>query len=98
MMSISLCVDCSVSAAYSTVISTVCDSGTGNACTEAQQALLANTACYNAIDDGTDIDAICAETCRNLLNSIVSSCSASVSQTIAVELPIFYVIFPVIYF
>ena len=66
---------------FSNLISTLCDDGTVDACTTAQQNLLANTACYTALTNGSDIDAICMETCQNLLTAIVSSCSASVSQS-----------------
>ena len=68
-----------------------------DACTTAQTNLASNTACTTAIGTG-DLDNICMETCRNLLNALVSSCDPSVSQTIDIELTMFYVIAPVIYF
>ena len=69
-----------VAAVFSNSISTLCDGGTGDACTTAQQNLQMNTACYTAANQ-SDIDAICMETCQNLLTAIVNSCSASVSQS-----------------
>ena len=55
-----------------------------DACTTAQINLTNNTACATAFstgtDSGTDANAICVGTCRDLFDAIISSCNATVSQ------------------
>ena len=41
-----------------------------------------NTTCTTVFSTGTDTDAICTGTCRDLFDAIISSCNATVSQTI----------------
>ena len=51
-------------------------------CITAQANLATNTACTTAFSTGTDTDAICVGTCRDLFNAIIRSCDSAVSQTI----------------
>ena len=51
-------------------------------CITAQANLATNTACTTAFSTGTDTDAICVGTCRDLYDDIINSCDASVSQSI----------------
>ena len=48
----------------------------------AQVNLARNTACAAAFSIGNDTDTICVGTCRDLYDAIMSSCDATVSQTV----------------
>ena len=66
-------------ASYSTVINTLCNSGTGDACTTAQTNLALDSACTTALAEG-NADVICMGDCRTLLDAVVDNCDAAVSQ------------------
>ena len=64
------------------MISNVCGSNVNVKCIAAQANLATNTVCTTAFSTGNDTDTICVGTCRNLYDAIISSCDATVSQTI----------------
>ena len=51
-----------------------------DACSTAQTNLVTNVECTAAFSTGTDVDAICMGTCRDLFDAIIAECDATVSQ------------------
>ena len=68
---------------YSDLTSSLC--GVTVECITAQANLATNTVCTTAFSTGTDTDTICMGTCRDLYDAIISSCNATVSQTILLD-------------
>ena len=57
-----------------------------DACTTTQMNLAENIICLSAFSAGTDTDTTCMGTCRDLIDTIISSCDVTVSQTTGILL------------